>query len=315
MSKQHLRNSLGSQPLPKARLTDVLPKEDKSLRRLVLLLADLSLSIAAEIPKTLGGTSRLNVYGEKQQEIDVWANDLLTKKLAKSHLVKHIASEEIEQPLTLKQGEFSITLDPLDGSSNIKSNNLMGTIVGIYRGTRLPAKGRAQIAAMYFLYGPYTQAVLALDSGVYIFVASGKISAANRFFSDGVPHKLPEKGTVYGIGGLKQKWTPKVQQFVQSLENKGLKLRYGGSFVGDFNQVLYYGGVFAYPELVDAPKGKLRLQFESNPIAFITEKLGGKGSTGTASILDVEPTSIDQRIPTYVGNVDLIYELEQSMKS
>jgi len=301
--------------MPKTSLVEVLQKEDRSLRKLILLLADLSFSIAAEIPKTLGGTSRLNVYGEKQQEIDVWANDLLTKKLTKSHLVRQIASEEIEQPLTLKQGEFSVTLDPLDGSSNIKSNNLMGTIVGIYREASLPAKGRIQAASMYFLYGPYTQAVLALDDGVYIFVASGKSSTSSRYFSNGVPHKLPEKGTVYGIGGLKQKWTPRVQQFVQSLENRGLKLRYGGAFVGDFNQVLYYGGVFAYPELVDAPKGKLRLQFESNPVAFITEKLGGKGSTGTASILDVEPTSIDQRVPTYVGNADLIKELEQSMTS
>ncbi len=301
--------------MPKTSLVEVLRKEDRSLRRLILLLADLSFSIAAEIPKTLGGTTRLNVYGEKQQEIDVWTNDLLTKKLAKSHLVKQIASEEIEQPVIFKQGEFSITLDPLDGSSNIKSNNLMGTIVGIYRATSLPAKGRKQVAAMYFLYGPYTQAVLALNDGVYIFVASGKTSASSRYFSNGVPHRLPEKGSVYGFGGLKQKWTPKVQEFVQSLETRGLKLRYGGSFVGDFNQVLYYGGVFAYPQLVDAPTGKLRLQFESNPVAFITEKVGGKGSTGTASILDVEPTSIDQRVPTYVGNIDLINELEQLMTS
>jgi fructose-1,6-bisphosphatase I len=114
---------------------------------------------------------------------------------------------------------------------------------------------------------------------------------------------------------LKQKWTPNVQNFVQSLERQGLKLRYGGSFVGDFNQVLSYGGVFAYPELVDAPKGKFRLQFESNPIAFIAERAGGRGSTGRIPILDVEPTSIDERVPTYVGNADLISELEQSMKA
>ena len=78
--------------------------------------------------------------------------------------------------------------------------------------------------------------------------------------------------------------------------------------------MLYYGGVFGYPELVDAPNGKLRLQFESNPIAFITERAGGRGSTGRASILDVEPTRIDERVPTYVGNVDLISELEKTMK-
>jgi fructose-1,6-bisphosphatase I len=301
--------------MSKTSLIEVLKKEDTSLRKVVTLLADLSILIEAEIPKTLGSTTRLNVYGEKQEEIDVWANDLLTKKLAKSRLVKEIASEETEQPLTLKHGEFSITLDPLDGSSNIKSNNLTGTIIGIYRDTSLPAKGREQVAAMYFLYGPCTQAVLALDDGVYIFVASGKTSASRRYISNGTIHKLPEKGSVYGFGGLKQKWTPRVQEFVHSLEARGLKLRYGGSFVGDFNQVLYYGGVFAYPELVDAPTGKLRLQFESNPVAFITEKVGGKASTGTASILDVEPTSMHQRVPTYLGNAYLIDELEQSMKS
>ena len=299
--------------MPQTTLLEAVQKEERSLRKLILLLAELSLTIGAEIPKALGGTSRLNVYGEKQAEIDVLTNELLTKKLAKSHLVKQVASEEIEQPLKFKQGEFSVTLDPLDGSSNIKSNNLMGTIVGIYRDTELPAKGRNQIAAMYFLYGPYTQAVVALKDGVYIFVPTGK-STSTRYISNGAPHRLPEKGSVYGFGGLKQKWTPKVQEFVQSLESRGLKLRYGGSFVGDFNQVLYYGGVFAYPELVDAPNGKLRLQFESNPVAFITEKAGGKGSTGRASILDIDPTSIDQRVPTYVGNVDLINELEHSMK-
>ena len=311
-----MRNLPGSEPMPQTSMGQVLQTEDRSLRKLVLLLAEISLSIAAQIPKSLGGTNRYNVYGEKQAEMDVRTNDLVTKKLAKSHLVRQLASEETPEPLNFKQGEFSVTLDPLDGSSNITSNNLMGTIAGIYRETRLPAKGRDQIAAMYFLYGPYTQAVVALKDGVYIFVPSGRGSGASgRYVSKGTPHILPEKGSVYGIGGLKQKWTPKVQDFVQSLEKRALKLRYGGSFVGDFNQVLYYGGVFAYPELVDAPNGKLRLQFESNPVAFITEKAGGKGSTGRASILDVEPTSNDERVPTYVGNSDLINEFEQSMKT
>jgi len=300
--------------MPRTSLGEILRMEDRSLRRLILLIADQSLIIAGELPKTLGETTRFNVYGEKQGEIDVWSNDLLTKRLAKSRLVKQVASEEIEQPLEMKHGEFSVTLDPLDGSSNIKSNNLMGTIVGIYRGARLPAKGRDLTAAMYFLYGPYTQAVVALSRGVYIFVASRKVAASRAYLSDGMTHRLPEKGTVYGIGGLKEKWTSKVQNLAQSLERKGLKLRYGGSFVGDFNQVLYYGGVFAYPELVDAPNGKLRLQFESNPVAFITEKAGGKGSTGAGSILDVQPKKIDERVPTYVGNADLINEIEQPIK-
>jgi len=296
--------------MPRASLGEVLREEDQKLRRLILLLADQSLTIAAELPKTLGDTTRFNVYGERQEELDVWSNNLLSKKLSRSGLVKQVASEEMAHPLETKRGEFSVTLDPLDGSSNIKTNNLMGTIVGIYRNNTLPAKGRNLTASMYFLYGPYTQAVVALERGVYVFVAAKKATASRAYLSDGVTHRFPEKGTVYGIGGLKEKWTPRVQNFEKTLERRGLKLRYGGAFVGDFNQVLYYGGVFAYPELVDAPKGKLRLQFEANPVAFITEKAGGRGSTGSGPILDVEPEKIDQRVPTYVGNTDLINEIE-----
>jgi fructose-1,6-bisphosphatase I len=94
------------------------------------------------------------------------------------------------------------------------------------------------------------------------------------------------------------------------LEKRGLSLRYGGSFVGDYNQVLMKGGFFAYPELSDAPKGKYRLQFESNPIGFITELAGGRASDGINRILDVTPTSISQRVPTYVGNSNLVAEFE-----
>ncbi len=101
-----------------------------------------------------------------------------------------------------------------------------------------------------------------------------------------------------------------MREFVDRLEKSRLKMRYGGSFVGDYNQVLYNGGFFAYPSLLDAPDGKYRLQFESNPVGFITEKAGGKASTGFRSVLDVEPTGIAQRVPTYLGNKDLVAEFE-----
>ena len=102
-----------------------------------------------------------------------------------------------------------------------------------------------------------------------------------------------------------------MHQFVDKLEKKKLKLRYGGSFVGDYNQVLHNGGFFAYPSLVDSPQGKYRLQFESNPIGFITEKAGGKASTGTGNVLDLDPTDIAQRTPTYLGNKELVVEFEE----
>jgi fructose-1,6-bisphosphatase I len=267
------------------------------------------------LPRELGIAGGINPYGEKQLQIDVWSNDLFTKKLLKSGLVKRLASEEMEEVAEAKVGEYSIVLDPLDGSSNLRSNNLLGTIVGVYREKPLPAKGRDLHAAMYFLYGPYHQLVLALQDGVHSFAALGKGSQGARFVSDGLIRQLPKPPTVYGIGGLREKWTPSVRGFVESLEKRKLSLRYGGSFVGDYNQVLTKGGFFAYPELTDAAEGKYRLQFESNPVGFITEKAGGRASTGTENILDVEPSSIIQRVPTYLGDQDLVREFESIYQS
>jgi len=291
-------------------LGDVLQPEDQSFRKLISLLADLSQQIVAEIPRALGVTKGVNIYGETQPEIDVWSNELLTRKLLRSGLVSEVASEEMDKPLTANQGEFSVVLDPLDGSSNIRTNNLVGTIVGVYHDRKLPAKGRGLLSSMYFLYGPYVEAVLALKAGIYLSVAAGRGRGTERFLCSGEVHRLPPKPTVYGIGGSRDKWTPVMREFVDRLEKRRLKMRYGGSFVGDYNQVLYNGGFFAYPSLLDAPDGKYRLQFESNPVGFITEKAGGKASTGFRSVLDVEPTGIAQRVPTYLGNKDLVAEFE-----
>lgn len=296
-------------------LKEIIGTEERSLYKLISLIADLTTHIRDMLPRELGFAGGTNPYGEKQLQIDVWSNDLFTKKLLKSGLVKRLASEEMEEVVEAATGEYSIVLDPLDGSSNLKSNNLLGTIVGVYREKPLPAKGRDLLAAMYFLYGPYHQLILALQDGVRSFAATGKGSQGTRFVTDGLIRQLPKPPTVYGIGGLREKWTPSVRGFVESLEKRKLSLRYGGSFVGDFNQVLTKGGFFAYPELTDAPEGKYRLQFESNPVGFITEKAGGRASTGAKSILDIEPSSIVQRVPTYLGDQDLVREFESIYQS
>src|SRR5437879_8513383 len=124
---------------------------------------------------------------------------------------------------------------------------------------------------MYFLYGPFHQLVLALEDGVRTFAALGRGSEGARFVSDGLIRQLPKPPTVYGIGGLRDKWTPKVREFVESLEKRKLSLRYGGSFVGDYNQVLTRGGFFAYHELTDAAEGKCRLQFEFHRVGCMAE--------------------------------------------
>ena len=315
MRRRHLEITRISTLKTRRTLRDIVGAEDRDLYRLVSLIADLTGLVQSRIPLELGLAGSVNVYGEKQLQIDVWSNDLFTKKLSRSGLVKRVASEEMDKVVEIGKGQYSVVLDPLDGSSNLKSNNLLGTIVGVYQDKPLPARGRDLLAAMYFLYGPFLQLVLSLKDGVRFFAAVGSGRGARRFMSDGVVHQLPKPPTVYGVGGLREKWTPRVREFVESLEKRKLSLRYGGSFVGDYNQVLNKGGFFAYPELADAPLGKYRLQFESNPVGFITEKAGGKASTGTGSILDVEPESISQRVPTYLGDSDLVQEFETLVRN
>ena len=245
------------------------------------------------------------MYGEPQLELDVWMNDLFVDALRKSKLVSRVASEEMGEVKVLGEGRFSLVLDPLDGSSNVKSNNIFGTIFGIFDGARLPARGSDLFAAGYMIYGPATTFVYAAGHGVHEFVQGGG-DRPDDFSLIQENIRLPAKGKLYGVGGHRDQWIPPVKAFVAELERELMNLRYGGSFVGDFNQILHYGGFFAYPAQVDKPEGKYRLHFESNPIAFIAEGAGGAGTTGTQRILDVAATGIDQTVPTYVGNADLI---------
>ena len=113
-------------------LSDLLASEDRSFSKLVSLLSDLAIMVQQRLPKAIGYSGSVNVYGEKQLEIDVWSNELFTKKLLKSGLVRRVASEEMQDVEESRSGDYSVVLDPLDGSSNLKSNNLTGTIVGIY---------------------------------------------------------------------------------------------------------------------------------------------------------------------------------------
>src|SRR3989454_4827955 len=230
-------------------LKEIIGTEERSLYRLISLIAKLSTQVREMIPKELGFAGGINPYGEKQLQIDVWSNDLFTKKLLRSGLVKRIASEEMEEVAESKAGEYSIVLDPLDGSSNLKSNNLLGTIVGVYREKPLPARGRDLYAAMYFLYGPFHQLVLALQDGVRTFAALGRGSEGTRFVSDGLIRQLPKPPTVYGIGGLREKWTPRVREFVESLEKRKMSLRYGGVFFGGVQKEPAKGGGFFFSPL------------------------------------------------------------------
>ena len=287
-------------------------KVEDGLSSLIQLISEQS--IRKEFPHRLGEAGTKNKYGESQKALDVWVNDYLTEKMLESGLVSQVISEEHAEPVYSKdgKGDYIVAMDPLDGSSNVKSNNLFGTIVGIYGTGSKPTVGRNQIAAFYKLYGPSTSIILSTGDGVASFVKSRKKDLDFMLVNDSVRFPEPK---IYGVGGNPDKWVPEFEVFMRILRDRGLKNRYGGSFVGDFNQILHHGGFFGYPATIDNPKGKLRLVFEGNPIAYIAEQAGGSSSCGSKNLLDIDPINVDSRVPIYVGNAELIEKLEEIFKA
>jgi fructose-1,6-bisphosphatase I len=255
--------------------------------------------IRAGLPGRRRAADEENPSGELQMAADVYADELLEERLAELDGVGEYASEERETVVDGGTG-YSVAVDPLDGSSNWKSNNPMGTVLAVYNAP-VPARGRELVAAAYVLYGPITTMVVARNGQVTNAVVDS--DGTRRVVEDDV--KLPDDPTVYGFGGRVPDWTDGFAAYAQEIEQE-LKLRYGGAMIADVNQVLTYGGVFAYPELESAPNGKLRLQFEANPIALIMAAAGGASTDGSHSLLEVEPTALHQRTPMYVGNQALI---------
>jgi len=248
-----------------------------------------------------------NPSGEQQLAADVYADELLEDRLLALDAVEAYASEERESVVFSGGGDLHVACDPLDGSSNLESNNAMGTIVGVYDDP-LPAPGDALVAAGYVLYGPIVTMVTAVDGTVTEYLLEdGEREALTEDVT------LPEEPTVYGVGGRVPDWPDDVRRFVDEIEADRLKLRYGGAMVGDVNQVVSYGGIFAYPMLVDRPEGKLRLQFEGHPIAHVVATAGGAASDGTTPLLEKTPDELHERTPVFVGSEPLIDRLEASL--
>jgi fructose-1,6-bisphosphatase I len=254
-----------------------------------------------------------NPSGETVMAADVYADELFFEALAVIDGVGEYASEEREATVDCgtavgpeEDEALAVAIDPLDGSSNLKSNNAMGTVVGVYDES-LPASGHRLVAAAYVLYGPITTMTVARDDTVTTYLVDG---GAMEAIEEDVA--LPEDPVVYGFGGRVPEWTEAFSDYATGVEQE-LKLRYGGAMIADVNQVLTYGGVFAYPALRSAPNGKLRLQFEGAPIAKIIETAGGASSDGQRSLLDVTPTALHQRVPVHVGNESYIERLETAL--
>jgi fructose-1,6-bisphosphatase I len=266
--------------------------------------------VRAALPGRRGTTDVENPSGEQQLAADVYADELLAERLLALDGVAAYASEERDEVLEAADAPadgYHLAVDPLDGSSNLRSNNPMGTIVGVYDDP-LPAGGRSLVAAAYVLYGPITTMVAAVDGEVTEYVVEG---GDTRAVNGDVA--LPDDPTVYGFGGRVPDWPDDFAGYVEEVEDE-LKLRYGGAMVADVNQVLTYGGIFAYPGLVDRPEGKLRLLFEGSPVAYIVESAGGASSDGERSLLDVPAERLHQRVPVHVGTREYVDRLEAALE-
>ncbi|MFH1307018.1 MAG: class 1 fructose-bisphosphatase [Candidatus Micrarchaeota archaeon] len=287
------------------------------LSKLIDGFAQHSLDMQTQFPKYLSGVEHdKNKYGEAVAKLDSWANKSLCEMFLNTGLVRKIYSEELKQPIEGKESApYVIAIDPLDGSSNITTNNPFGIILGVYK-EDLPQTGRNLAASVYKLYGPVNTLVYSVGKGVHEFVKYYMPDDKAKFLLLHENLKLTGKPEVFGIGGHPMDWDDKFREFAKDLYKKqNLRPRYCGTFVADFSQVLHRNGFFSYPSTKKEPRGKLRLYYECQQLSFICEQAGGASWDGsTGSILDVENDDIDTRIPLYLGSKEIIRELKERMK-
>jgi fructose-1,6-bisphosphatase I len=272
----------------------------------------------AGLADILGSADSQNVQGEVQQKLDVVSNEIIIKAMDHTGRICAMASEEepgiIQIPDHFKCGKYALLFDPLDGSSNIDVNVPVGTIFSLVRKiTRgrhgemedMLQPGRRQVAAGYVIYGSSTMLVYTTGQGAHGFTLDPSLG---EFLLSHPNIRIPDDGRYLSVNdAYEQLWDDQVKGLMRKYRGmdgstKALSVRYVGSLVADFHRNLLGGGIFAYPANRKAPRGKLRLLYEANPLAFIVEQAGGAASDGTQRILDIPPTELHQRTPLYIGS-------------
>lgn len=278
----------------------------------------------AGLNNVTGGFGEQNIQGENQQKLDVIADIRLIRALRNGGEVCAIISEENEEIINLhSNAKYIVAIDPLDGSSNIDVNVSIGSIFSIYRRTSDTGKpvqeedilqaGKHQVAAGYVLYGSSTILVYTTGSGVNGFTYDPTLG---EFFLSHKEVKIPEDGMIYSINeGASLSFPNYIRQYIDYCKENHYSARYIGSLVGDFHRNLLKGGIYLYPATDKVPNGKLRLMYECNALAFIVEQAGGKACNGEQRVLDIEPQSLHQRIPFFVGSKSMVEKLEALAKN
>src|SRR5215470_2437978 len=286
---------------------------------------------SAGLADILGATDTENVQGEVQQKLDFLANEIIVKAMDHGGRLCAMASEEepgiIQIPEPFKCGKYCLLFDPLDGSSNIDVNVPVGTIFSVVRKiTRgrhgeledMLQPGRRQVAAGYVIYGSSTMMVYTTGQGVHGFTLDPSIG---EFLLSHPNIRIPDTGRYLSVNdSYEQLWDDNVKKVMRTFRGleggrKALNTRYVGSLVADFHRNLLGGGIFAYPANRKTPRGKLRLLYEANPLAFIVEQAGGAACDGSKRILDVSPSELHQRTPLYIGSKNEVALAQQILAS
>lgn len=285
----------------------------------------------AGLTNILGEFGNTNVQGEDQKKLDVIANDAFVSALKAGQKCCGIASEEEDDFVAFEMkgenhGHYVVAFDPLDGSSNIDVNVSIGTIFSIYRTTCPGEKacledflqpGSELVAAGYVLYGSSTMLVYTTGRGVNGFTLDPSIG---EFCLSHPNIMTPTDGTIYSINEGNDLDLPQgVKQYIEYCKSKDGKkpysARYIGSLVADFHRNLIKGGIYIYPGTTKDPKGKLRLLYECNPLAFICEQAGGKATDGFNRILEIKPEALHQRVPYFVGSANMVEMATKMMET
>jgi fructose-1,6-bisphosphatase I len=297
------------------------------------LLRDISLAsklINKQVNKAglvdiIGQYGATNVQGEEQMKLDVYADEMLINVLRYSNDCAGIASEENDNFIAFEDeysinSKYVVLFDPLDGSSNIDVNASIGTIFSIYRrvsplGSPCTAEdflqpGNRLMAAGYVIYGSSTMLVYATRLGVNGFTLEPSIG---EFCLSHPDMKCPEMGKIYSLNqGNTRKYEKCMNDYLEYCmesnkeDGRPYSHRYIGSMVADLHRTLIKGGIFIYPGDQKNPKGKLRLQYECNPMSFIIEAAGGASSDGHQRVLDIQPDELHQRVPIFIGSKHMV---------
>jgi fructose-1,6-bisphosphatase I len=317
---------------------EAFPYSSGELSRLIRSLRLAAKVVNHEVNKAglvdiLGLHGDTNIQGEDQQKLDVYANEKFIQTLVNRNIVCGIASEEEDNFISINssdnkyQNKYVVLIDPLDGSSNIDVNVSVGTIFSIYRritpvGTSVQLedflqKGSKQVAAGYIIYGTSTMLVYTTGDGVNGFTLN---PAIGTFYLSHPQIKFPKEGTIYSVNEGNYIHFPQgIKNYIKYCQmeedNRPYTSRYIGSLVSDFHRNMIKGGIYLYPTSSKNPRGKLRLLYECNPMAFLAEQASGKASDGSCRIMDIIPTELHQRVPFVCGSMSMVEKAESFVRA